>query len=231
MILKDEDVFDTWFTSTLLPLTTLGWPNERRSPNHLPLKQLYPTNLLETGFDIMYFWAFRMLGMCHTLSADLPKDRSTPFREIMFHGLIRDALGRKMSKSVGNVIDPIDLINGVSSKDMDERVLSAPGMTEKEKNDALKSQRTIWPKGIEQIGSDATRLALLVQDFKCDNVNIDPNLFKDARKFCNKIWQAVRYFESSVTQKQKSSFKHMTLNDVCIEKRKYRTFFEFFDDF
>lgn len=163
----DNDVFDTWFTSTLLPLTALGWPNDRRSPNHLPLAQLYPTNLLETGFDIMYFWAFRMLGMCHTLSARSPQQRLVPFRQIMFHGLIRDALGRKMSKSIGNVIDPMDLINGVTSSEMDERVQRAPGMSDKEKSDAIKSQRKVWPNGIEQIGSDAMRLALLVQDFKC----------------------------------------------------------------
>lgn len=90
-----------------------------------------------------------------------------PFREIMFHGLVRDALGRKMSKSVGNVIDPMDLIDGVSARDMDERVQSAIGMSNKEKSEALRSQRKMWPGGIEQIGSDAMRLALLVQDFKC----------------------------------------------------------------
>lgn len=122
-------------------------------------------HMLETGFDIMYFWAFRMVGMCHALSSN--NQKAIPFRDILFHGLIRDPEGRKMSKSVGNVIDPIDLIDGVTVKDMDDRVLNAPGMSEKEKSKALKGQRKIWPHGIEQIGSDAMRLALLVQDFKC----------------------------------------------------------------
>lgn len=154
-------MFDTWFTSTLLPLAALGWPHDRKSSSHLPLSRLYPTNLLETGFDIMYFWAFRMVGMCYTLSS------SVPFKEIMFHGLIRDSLGRKMSKSIGNVIDPIDLIDGVSAKQMEERVINAPGLSDKEKYEATKSQKKMWPNGIEQVGSDAMRLALLVQDFKC----------------------------------------------------------------
>lgn len=123
--------------------------------------------MLETGFDIMFFWAYRMVGMCSMLCSNKESSNKVPFREIMFHGLIRDALGRKMSKSIGNVIDPNDLVEGVSADAMDERVLNAHGMSEKEKSEALRSQRKIWPKGIEQVGSDAMRLALLVQDFKC----------------------------------------------------------------
>jgi len=85
----DNDVFDTWFTSTILPLGALGWPNDQIE-NKLPLEKIYPTDLLETGYDIMFFWAFRMVGMCYTLSGKLP------FNKILFHGLIRDSEGKAL---------------------------------------------------------------------------------------------------------------------------------------
>lgn len=139
----------------------------------------------------MFFWTFRMVGMCHALSGQVP------FKEILFHGLIRDSEGRKMSKSLGNVIDPIDLIDGVSLDTLRQRVLDS-NLSDKEKSVSRKTQERTYPKGIEPVGVDATRLALFVQDFKSDNINIDINLFSDARRYCNKIWQAVRYFQMSL---------------------------------
>ena len=162
MDFKDEDVFDTWFTSTILPLAALGWPdnsNKKDEINRLLFDKLYPTDILETGYDIMYFWAYRMVGMCHALSGQIP------YSKILFHGLIRDSQGRKMSTSIGNVIDPIDLIDGASLEELKSRILVS-NLDNKEKMLSIKKQETQFPKGIEAVGSDATRLALLVQDFK-----------------------------------------------------------------
>ena len=121
--------------------------------------------MLETGYDIMFFWAFRMIGMCYTLSGKLP------FNQILFHGLIRDSQGRKMSKSIGNVIDPIDLIEGTSLDVLKERI-NESNLSEKEKIVSLKNQEKLYPKGIEAIGSDATRIGLLVQDFKSNSLSL-----------------------------------------------------------
>jgi valyl-tRNA synthetase len=201
---QDDDVFDTWFTSTILPLAAFGWKNNRDQL----LKKFYPTNVLETGFDIMFFWAFRMVGMCYALSGKLP------YNKILFHGLILDSEGRKMSKSIGNVIDPMDLINGASLKELKDRIAGS-NLGTNEKLNSTKYQEKMYPKGIEAVGSDATRLALLVQDFKCDGVNIDINLFKDSKKYCNKIWQSVRYSQISVDTDAISQFKLKSLNEVA----------------
>jgi valyl-tRNA synthetase len=115
--------------------------------------------MLETGYDIMFFWALRMVGMCHALSGQLP------YSQILFHGLVNDSQGRKMSKSIGNVIDPIDLIDGASLKELKERVLKS-NLSMHEMSASVKYQDKQYPKGIEAVGCDATRLALLVQDFK-----------------------------------------------------------------
>ena len=136
-----------------------GWPKQQLDSNKLPLKELYPTNLLETGYDIMFFWVFRMVAMCYTLSGQLP------FNQILFHGLIKDGQGRKMSKSIGNVIDPIDLIDGASLNELKKRIETS-NLSDKEKKLSLKNQEKLYPSGLEAVGSDATRLALLIQDFK-----------------------------------------------------------------
>lgn len=128
-------------------------------PKKLQLDKLYPTDLLETGYDIMFFWAFRMVAMCHALSGKIP------YREILFHGLITDSEGRKMSKSLGNVIDPMDLIHGVKLDELNDRILKS-NLSEKEKKASIRNQKKSYPNGIEAVGSDATRLGLLVQDFK-----------------------------------------------------------------
>lgn len=142
-------------------MAALGWP--QNLPNKLSFEKLYPTNLLETGFDIMYFWAFRMVGMCHALTGQIP------YSNILFHGLIRDSQGRKMSKSIGNVIDPSDLIDGASLDELKNRIIKS-NLDNREKMISSKNQEKLYPSGIEAVGSDATRLALLAQDFK-SNLN------------------------------------------------------------
>ena len=168
---------------------------------------MYPTTVLATGYEIMFFWALRMVGMCHALSGQLP------YSQILFHGLINDAQGRKMSKSIGNVIDPVDLIDGASIGELKNRIL-ASNLSNAEKSVSLKTQEKIYPKGIEAIGSDATRLALLVQDFQSDSIKIDINFFNDSKRFCNKIWQSVRYLDLSVSEEKRKRFKIKTLNEV-----------------
>jgi valyl-tRNA synthetase len=202
----------------------MGWSNDRKSS----LQRIYPTDMLETGYDIMFFWALRMAGMCHALSGQLP------YRQILFHGLVNDSQGRKMSKSIGNVIDPIDLIDGASLQELKDRIVSS-NLSTQEKNASIKYQEKQFPNGIEAVGCDATRLGLLVQDFKSklfrticsislnirnlklslgDSINIDINIFGDSKRLCNKIWQAVRYSEMSVDGEKKKHFKTKTLNEV-----------------
>lgn len=201
---SDEDVFDTWFCSTLLPIAVFNWPETSASGRRLPFSNIYPTDLLETGFDIMFFWAFRMVAMCFALSGELP------FKQILFHGLVRDSQGRKMSKSIGNVIDPMDFIEGASLDELRKRIETS-NLTEKEIKQSLKTQEKTYPSGIEAVGSDATRLGLLIQDFKSDNINIDMNLFNDSKRYCNKIWQAVRYFQMN---KPEGNLNQYSLNEV-----------------
>lgn len=122
--------------------------------------------MLETGFDIMYFWALRMVGMCHALSGRIP------YSQILFHGLVTDSEGRKMSKSIGNVIDPMDLVAGVSWPELKKRIESS-NLSEAEKTASIKYQQKMYPNGIKSVGSDATRLALLVQDFKSNQLIFD----------------------------------------------------------
>ena len=159
---QDEDVFDTWFSSSLLPLAIFGWPNlETKMKNtDLNFHDFYPTNLLETGIDIMFFWVLRMAAMCHTLIGG-----KFPFETVLFHGLILDSQGRKMSKSIGNVIDPMDLIGGTSLTVLENRIKES-NLSEKEKKSSIKNQQITYPNGIPQVGCDAMRLGLLIQDFK-----------------------------------------------------------------
>ena len=118
-----------------------------------------------------------------------------------------------MSKSIGNVIDPIDLVDGANLKELKSRILQS-NLNEKEKSLSIKNQEKSYPNGIEAVGSDATRMALLVQDFKSDNINIGINLFYDSKRYCNKIWQAVRYFQMCVDSNTKAKFSTKTLNQV-----------------
>ena len=118
-----------------------------------------------------------------------------------------------MSKSIGNVIDPLDLVNGASLAELKTRIVQS-NLSEKEKTVSIKNQEKLYPKGIEPVGSDATRLTLLIQDFKSDIINIDTNLFVDSKRYCNKIWQAVRYFHMCVDADTKSKFEIKTLNQV-----------------
>lgn len=178
---QDQDVLDTWFSSALWPFSTLGWPNKTNDMN-----LFYPFSMLETGWDILFFWVTRMIMLGVKLTG------SIPFKEVYCHSLVRDFEGRKMSKSLGNVIDPLDIINGCTLKELHEKLQQ--GNLDPKKIDKMKiEQKKMYPRGIPQCGSDALRFALCAYTTGGRDINLDISRVEGYRKFCNKIYQATKF--------------------------------------
>ncbi|KAK6034060.1 Anticodon-binding domain protein [Cooperia oncophora] len=177
----DEDVLDTWFSSGMWPFAIMGWPE-----NTTDMQLYFPSNVLETGHDILFFWVARMVFMSQELTGKLP------FKEVYLHAMIRDAHGRKMSKSLGNVIDPLDVIRGVTLAELN-RQLTTGNLDAKELAIAQAGQARDYPKGIPECGTDALRFALLAYTSQGRDINLDVLRVQGYRFFCNKIWQAVRF--------------------------------------
>ncbi|KHJ86544.1 HEAT repeat protein, partial [Oesophagostomum dentatum] len=177
----DDDVLDTWFSSGMWPFAIFGWPE-----NTSDMQLFFPSNILETGHDILFFWVARMVFMSQELTGKLP------FKEVYLHAMIRDAHGRKMSKSLGNVIDPLDVIRGVTLAELNHQ-LTAGNLDAKELAIAQAGQARDYPKGIPECGTDALRFALLAYTSQGRDINLDVLRVQGYRFFCNKIWQAVRF--------------------------------------
>ena len=178
---QDEDVLDTWFSSGLWPFSTLGWPNSTQD-----MSNFYPFSMLETGWDILFFWVVRMILLGIKLTG------KSPFSEVFCHSLVRDAQGRKMSKSLGNVVDPIDVINGISLEDLHSK-LYLGNLDPREIEKAKSGQKESYPSGIPQCGTDALRFALCAYTTGGRDINLDILRVDGYRKFCNKIYQATKF--------------------------------------
>ena len=188
---QDEDVLDTWFSSSLWPFGSLGWPEKTED-----FKSFFPTSLLVTGFDIIFFWVARMIMMSIEFTGKIP------FKDVYVTGLIRDENGQKMSKSKGNIIDPIDLIYGISIEDLVKKRTSnlmQEGIAEK----IERKTRKQFPNGIESYGTDALRMTFYSLATHTKDISFEFGRLKGFRNFCTKMWNAARFIDGYPNEKDK----------------------------
>ena len=204
---QDNDVLDTWFSSALWPFSTLGWPEE--TPE---LSRFYPTSVLVTGFDIIFFWVARMIMFGLKFSGDVP------FKDIYITGLIKDGNGQKMSKSKGNVLDPIDLIDGINLEDLLEKRtqgMMQPKLAEKIKNQTKKE----FPNGIPSFGTDAIRFTFTALASFGRDIKFDLKRVEGYRNFCNKLWNASRFVLMNLESKKINNNAALSSQDKWILSR------------
>lgn len=222
-IKQDEDVFDTWFSSALWPFSTLGWPE--KTPE---LEKYYPTSVLVTGFDIIFFWVARMMMFGMYFMNDVP------FRDIYITGLIRDSEGQKMSKSKGNVLDLVDLIDGITLEELLKKRTTAL-MQPQMKAKIEKATKKEFPEGISAYGSDAVRFTYAALASTSRDISFDTARVEGYRNFCNKLWNASRFvmmnlddykvcdnYELGVTDKWIWSVLNNAVTDIHRQLANYR---------
>lgn len=178
---RDPDVLDTWFSSALFPFSSLGWPQQ--TPD---LTRFYPLSLLETGSDLLLFWVGRMVMLGTQLTGQLP------FSKVLLHAMVRDRQGRKMSKSLGNVLDPRDIIRGAELQVLQEKLRDG-NLDPKELAIAAAAQRKDFPHGIPECGTDALRFALCSHGALAGDLHLSVSEVLSSRRFCNKVWNALRF--------------------------------------
>nr|XP_039272400.1 valine--tRNA ligase-like isoform X1 [Styela clava] len=196
-ITQDDDVLDTWFSSALFPFVCFGWPE-----NNPDLEKYYPLSLMETGYDLLFFWVARMAMMGIALTGKVP------FNTVYLHNMVRDSQGRKMSKSLGNVIDPLQVIYGCSPQELDERIKMS-NLSKKEEKYALKDRAKTLPHGIPECGTDALRFYLCFNKSTGKDISLDIHTVVQYRYFCNKIWNVFKFLLKNVR-------KHKTSEDTNI---------------
>nr|CAD7611168.1 unnamed protein product [Timema genevievae] len=210
-VVQDEDVLDTWFSSALFPFSALGWPDQDQD-----YRQFYPLSVLETGHDILFFWVARMVMLGTRLTHQIP------FQKVLLHGVLCDAHGRKMSKSLGNVISPENVITGISLEELQQQShmsVEAGLLSQEECDKAVSGQAKLFPKGIPECGTDALRFTLASHNIKHHQISFDVSECHTNRLLCNKLWQATKY---TLMCLDKATPEWPTINDkhkMSIEQR------------